>query len=253
MTDGARHPQFEGWIAELERRHLSTLTPSEVARALRALSSCYVERRDRLAEGRALDGAGKRAAFALVYAPLHFLVTQQIVRALPIAGRRLAGLLDLGCGTGTAGAAWALESAGVRLTGIDRHPWAVAEAHWTYRQLRITGRAVRGDLARFPLPSRRGTGILAAYAANELGSTTRDELLDRLLRAHATGAIVLVVEPIARSLAPWWDEWAAAVRAAQGRADEWRFPANLPVRQRALAAAAGLDIRELTARSLLLT
>jgi len=252
MIDRDRTRLFDDWIAELERRHLSSLTPSEVARALRALSSCYVERRDRLAEGQALAGSGKRAAFALVYAPLHFLVTQQIVRALPVAGRRVRDLHDLGCGTGAAGAAWALEHDGVRLTGIDRHPWAVAEANWTYRRLGVTGRARRGDISRLRLPSRRGTGILAAYVVNELGSTLRDELLERLLRAHATGATILLIEAIARSLTPWWGQWAAAVQAAGGREDEWRFPATLPARPRTLAKAAGLDIRELTARSLLL-
>jgi hypothetical protein len=36
------------------------------------------------------------------------------------------------------------------------------------------------------------------------------------------------------------------------RLGEWRFPADLPRRQRDLAKAAGLDPRELTARSLYL-
>ena len=82
-----------GWLEALERRHLADLTTSEVARALRALSSCYVERRAKLARGGALDGAGKRAAFALFYAPLHFLVVREIVRAIDSAssgGKRRA-------------------------------------------------------------------------------------------------------------------------------------------------------------------
>src|SRR4051794_34952504 len=67
MTD-----RVSTWLDALDQRHLADLTSSEVARALRALSSCYVERRARLATGGALDSAGKRAAFALFYAPLHF-------------------------------------------------------------------------------------------------------------------------------------------------------------------------------------
>src|SRR6185312_5166963 len=63
---------LEGWLASLERRHLANLSRSELTRALRALSSCYVERRGKLAEGGALDSAGKRAAFALYYGTLHF-------------------------------------------------------------------------------------------------------------------------------------------------------------------------------------
>ena len=91
------------WLEALERRHLADLTLSEVARALRALSSCYVERRARLAEGGALSSKGKRAAFALFYGPQHFLVTQAILGALPSATDNVAGLVDLGCGTGAAG------------------------------------------------------------------------------------------------------------------------------------------------------
>jgi hypothetical protein len=61
-----------------------------------------------------------------------------------------------------------------------------------------------------------------------------------------------VVEPIARRAVPWWADWQIAIERAGGRADEWRFPADLPPTQRALARAAGLDPRELTARSLFL-
>jgi hypothetical protein len=50
------------------------LTRPELGRALRALSSCYIERRGKLGDGHALEGRGKRAAFALYYAPLHFLI-----------------------------------------------------------------------------------------------------------------------------------------------------------------------------------
>ena len=71
--------QFPAFIDELEKRHLADLRFSEVTRALRALSSAYVERRETaLAGHKALDGAGKRAAFAMYYGPLHFLLIQHI-------------------------------------------------------------------------------------------------------------------------------------------------------------------------------
>ena len=60
MTLGSSESVFTNWIAALDERHLADLTLPEVGRALRALSSCYVERRSRLAEGAALEGAGKR-------------------------------------------------------------------------------------------------------------------------------------------------------------------------------------------------
>ena len=88
------------WLGALEERHLADLTMSEVARALRALSSCYVERRAKLAEGGALSSKGKRAAFALFYGPQHLLVTQEILKALPSGADPVDDVIDLGCGTG---------------------------------------------------------------------------------------------------------------------------------------------------------
>src|SRR5262245_42503983 len=107
MTEPA-DDRVERWLAALDTRHLANLTPSEVGRALAALSSCYVERRGKLSDGSALDGAGKRAAFALFYAPLHAFVVSHIIRQLE-AARSVARIQDLGCGTGSAGAAWALQ------------------------------------------------------------------------------------------------------------------------------------------------
>src|SRR5262245_61807113 len=125
---------FDKWIEALEARHLAELRVSEVSRALRALSSTYVERRDRLREGVALSGAGKRAAFALFYGPLHYLIVEKIIGALPGALQSGRAIVDLGCGTGAASAAWAAALARTPvLVGIDRHPWAAREASWTYR------------------------------------------------------------------------------------------------------------------------
>jgi hypothetical protein len=247
MSEDAR---VTSWLEALDRRHLAELTPTETARALRALSSCYVERRAKLAQGGALDSAGKRAAFGLFYAPLHFFVTRAVVCALPGATTPLRQIIDFGCGTGAASAAWALECQAGRITGIDRHPWAVAEANWTYRQLGLPGRATQGDAARSALRGEAGLAILLAYTVNELSDDARALLLPQLLDAQARGARVLVVEPIARRFAGWWGEWERAFTQAGGRADEWRFPADLPARQRDLGRAAGLDPRELTARSL---
>ena len=240
------------WFDALEARHLADLRPAEVGRALRALSSAYVERRDRLARGAALDGAGKRAAFALFYGPLHFLVVRSVVRALDAGGASLDIVADLGCGTGVAGAAWALEcQPRPRLLGIERHPWAADEARWTCRALGLDADIRCGDLARVRVPAR-ASAVVAAYTANELAEDVRAALLRELLAAHARGTRVLIVEPIAKSAAPWWPGWASAVRAAGGREDEWRFPADLPGVTARLGRAAGLDPRELTARSLYL-
>lgn len=235
---------FEGFFAALEARHRRDLELAEIRKGVQALSSLYVQRRARL--DRLFEGAGKRAAFALYYGFLHYLTVREIVRAL--GGPRPERIVDLGCGTAAAGAAWAVE-AGARYEGIERSGWAVEEARWTLRALHVNGRVVRGDLVATRLPGR-GAGILAAFAVNELEEGPRYRLLRNLLAAGERGACALVVEPIARRTAPWWDEWRAAFAAAGGYASEWRFRVDLPATLALLDRAAGLDHGELTARSL---
>ena len=105
-------PGFERWLHDLERRHLADLTFSEVSRALAVLSATYVQRRTRLSEGIALSGRGKRAAFALFYAPLHFVLVHALINRLPHAREVGLPIVDLGCGTGAAGLAWAAAGPG---------------------------------------------------------------------------------------------------------------------------------------------
>ncbi len=245
---------FSTWLAALEARQLADLRVAEVTRALRALSSAYVERRKRPATGQAvhgtLDSAGKRAAFALFYAPLHFLTTYFVVREMGAAAPAPGQILDLGCGTGVAGAAWSVAGdGGSSVTGIDRHPWALDEARRTYRELGVDGRARAGDLSRVPMP-KAGGGVVAAFVLNELPAALRQLVEDRLFSAAQLGTAVLVIEPIARGITPWWDQTADRFRSIGGRADEWRIAVELPPLLRLLDKAAGLNHRELTARTL---
>jgi hypothetical protein len=247
---------FREWLTALEARHLADLRVPEVTRALRALSSAYVERRRQTMPGGgrhvhgALDSAGKRAAFALFYAPLHFIAVSEVVAAR--GGHTVAPktIVDLGCGTGAAGAAWALASQpSASVIGIDRHPWAVEEAHWTYQQLGVHGRARRGDMTK-GVTIRRGDSVLAAYVLNELPDEARTRVEARLLDTASHGGRVLVIEPIARAIAPWWDEMVARFAPVGGQADEWRLPIDLPPLLDKFDRAAGLNHRELTFRSL---
>lgn len=251
MSAGSdRDDRFDRWVRALEERFLADLRFQEVSGALRALSSTYVERRARLRAGAALGGAGKRAAFALFYGPLHYLLVREIVRALPEATDGPAPLVDLGCGTGAAGAAWgSSRAAGSSVAGIDRHPWAVAEASRTYRDFGLTARTRQGDLTNISLP-KPPASILAAFAVNELPDAGRDQLLRQLIEGGVGGDRVLVVEPLAGFVAPWWDRWQSAFEAAGGRADQWRFRVELPDIVAKLDRAAGLNHRELTGRSL---
>ena len=148
-----------------------------------------------------------------------------------------------------AGAAWALEAGSVPVLGLDRHPWAVEEARWTYAQLQLNGQARTGDVTRLPT-LRAGSGVIAAYVLNELAPAARERVVETLLAAAGRRASVLVVEPIARLFTPWWDETARRFEAAGGRADEWRFAVDLPPMLKLFDKAAGLNHDELTARSL---
>ena len=241
----------ERWLQAAEQRYLADLTSAELTRSLKALSSCYVERRAGLPTGQALSGAGKRAAFALFYAPLHFLTVREIATAMLGGGGappRRRPVVDLGCGTGAAGAAWAIATSG-RVAGYDVNPWAVREAAWTYRALGIDGHARRSTIDQVRWPSQP-SDLIVAFLVNELPAETREGVLPRLLEATRQGHRVLVVEPIARRVSPWFPTWQAAFEARGGKAADWRFRVDLPPLVRRLDRAASLDHRELTARTL---
>lgn len=238
------------WLEALERRHLSDLTFAEVRRALVALSSLYVERRAGLSRGEALGTAGKRAAFGLFYGPLHFRLIGSIIRELAAGCAVPRTVFDLGCGTGVAGAAWALEVGGACvLEGVDRSGWAVNETRWTWARLRLQGRARRGELGHLPLEGRR-LGVVCAFTANELEEGVRDALLARLLDAAGAGGQVLVVEPLSTRVSPWWTAWRESFVRQGGREDAWRVPWERSATLALLDRAAGLDHRQIGGRSL---
>jgi hypothetical protein len=166
------------------------------------------------------------------------------------AGRPDATIVDVGCGTGVAGAAWALETgARAPILGIDRHPWAVAEAQRTWRALGLRGTAARADAARVRWP-RGPAAIVAAYTANEITKEARAALLDAFRARAARGDALLIVEPVAGAAAPWWDEWRRAFEPWGVRSDEWRIRPALPTIVERLDRAAGMNHREVTGRTL---
>ena len=246
----SRKDLFTAWYGELESRHLKDMKFAEVRRALTALSSIYVQRRSSIARGAALDSAGKRAAFALFYGPLHFLAVSHVLEQLRPRKPYPKRLIDIGCGTGAAGAAWAVAAdCKPSVRGYDLNPWAVKEAGWTLRQFGLDHTVSRRDVSRTPMPGRKD-GLLAAWVINELREEARDELLPRILEAIQQGAEVLIVEPVARGAAPWWDAWAGRFLLAGGRSDQWELRPEMPESLRLLDKAAKLDHRRIKLRTL---
>ena len=209
-----------------------------------------MERRERIADGAALSGRGKRAAFALFYGPLHYLLVSHIVRSIPGATDSRQMLVDLGCGTGASGAAWGSACAARPFViGIDRNAWALGEAAITYRSFGLAARTRQGNIAAARLPDEAVT-LIAAFTLNEMADDAREAMLPRLMARVQRGDTLLIVEPLAGNPTRWWKDWQSAIEAVGGRADEWRFRAELPGIVAKLDRAAGLDHREVTGRSL---
>lgn len=243
------------WLSALEQRHLASLTRQEFTRAVRALSARYVERRSQLPDRSPLDSAGKRAAFALFYAPLHCLTTNV---ALARVGVRtdLTTLVDLGCGTGVCSAAWALmHNTPPTITGVDANAWALEEARWNWRTMGLNGRTVRGDL----VTTAKGllhhsdaalgrTGVIAGWAINELDPPARTQMLDVVDQLLDRGITLVILEPLARGVTPWWDEWEARLAPRGVLAGDVKADVNLPGPLDAFSASAGFRKKELGVR-----
>ncbi len=243
---------FERWLEASRARYLPPLNRRELHAGARALSALYVEGREpgRLAR-RATEGAGKRAAFASYFAPLHFLAVHHALRALPGALAGVRRILDLGCGTGAAGAAAARAAAEPpKLWAVDRSGWALSETRHTLAAFGLRGRLQRGPLAT-ALP-RAGAGdlLVLGWVVNELPDAERERLCEALDAALARGARLLLFEPLAGAAAPWWPDWSAALAPRGVHDAELRVRPALPPLLAEVDRATGLRHGELGARLL---
>jgi hypothetical protein len=259
-TDNTEAPaaRIDRWIHAVLDRHTASLTTTEFLKAARALSARYVERRAELGRRSPIDSAGKRAAFAGFFAPLHLVTAIGAIKGLGIATERVRQVTDLGCGTGVAAAAWALASPSpVSLTGVDLDGWSLAEAAWNWATLGLGGRTKRTDMIRALVePARhrslpwRDHAIVLGWSVNELPDAARERLLAALVCRAEEGATVLILEPLARGVAPWWPTWSDQLIAIGGRMDEWKLPVALPRRFQELDRAAGFRREGLGVRTL---
>jgi hypothetical protein len=243
----------ERYLEALVNRHLRELKFSEVTRALRSLSVGYVQKREEGGLARALDGRGKRAAFALYYGARHFLAADALIRDLHLGfvgtGRRPT-ILDLGCGTGVCGAAWALRSVpAARVVGADRSSFALHEARWTYGALRIQGETHR-SIAEGLQSVRNPDGVVIGWTLNELEPAHRDEVGKALRPWVARGTRLLVIEPVSARVAPWWGEWTSQFEADRCSTLEKKLKITLPPKIALLARSAGLGLDPVVLRVL---
>ena len=249
-----RDEAFDDWVDGLRRRHTEALTFPEIRKGVVALSRIYVEERNRMG-GNVFAGAGKRAAFACFYSPLHYLLVHEIVTALGAHEPPPSRIVDLGCGLLPAGVAWARAAGGrSEIVGVDQSAWALTEARASLGALGLNARLLKKRIDEAPLP-KRGEALVAAFAVNELSDddAALKKLLQRLVSSTRRGATVLIVEPMARRAARWWDEWSevlATEGAERARCDEWRFSVELPAFVSELDRASGLNHHELSGRSL---
>jgi hypothetical protein len=88
---------------------------------------------------------------------------------------------------------------------------------------------------------------------NEFSDESRRALRPALLDLARQGASVLVVEPIARRAAPWWDDWAATFDQVRGQARRWDWKIDVSPQLAELARDAGFRRESLSVRSLSIT
>ncbi len=238
-------PRIDAWLEAAIARQ-APLTFRDIRKGVQALSQRYVERRnDEAALTRVLDSPARRAAFATYYAALHLMQAVLAARAFETFCPT-ARIVDLGAGTGAVGlgASLALDTA-LPVVAYDRSGWALAEARHAARDWGIPLRTRRQDLARGLPRFAAGDGVVVGWTLNELPDKVRGEALETLRTAARNDTPILLLEPLAGAIAPWWDDAVAdlGLRAIELRArpERPRFIADMD-------RAAGLDHAELRLR-----
>ena len=213
--EGVLRAAFDAWLEATVARHTADLEFKELRKGAQALSWLYVERRAGAdLAARAVDGRGKRAALATYHAPLHFLATQHaLARIGPSRLGPVRRVFDLGCGTGAAGAAAARMLDCSDVVAVDRSGFALSEARHTYAAFGLLARTKRALLPEATPRAAAGDLWVLGWSVNELDASARDEMGARLVGALERGVRVLLLEPLAGGVSPWWPQWCAALGA----------------------------------------
>lgn len=256
MSDGALvltaelADRVDAWMVAEEARHCPPLSRADVRKGIQALSKLYVARRvgGRISQ-RAADGAAKRAAFAVFYAPLHFLTAwaaaDRVLSPGALSGRTV---LDLGCGTGAAGAAIALHGQARQVVGIDCTGWSLTAAQRTWTQLAVAGKGKRGSLPGALGWPKAGEVLVFGWSLNELSDEHRADTLRRVESALRKGCGLVILEPLSRRISPWWSDVSHRLGRLGASQADVKVTVELPPLLRDLDRAAGLDHRLIGAR-----
>ena len=250
--EGALRVDFDAWLEATVARHTVDLEFRELRKGAQALSWLYVERRGEVdLAARAVEGRGKRAALASYYAPLHFLAAQHALARIGAARfGAVRRVIDLGCGTGATGAAAARMLDCADVVAIDRSGFALSEARHTYAAFGLLSHTKRAQLpSATPRPAPGEVWVLG-WAVNELDDRSRNALGERIVRAIEAGVRLLLLEPLASGVVPWWSEWCAEL-SPFGVVDlESKARVALPEWISRVDRASGLDHRVIGARVL---
>ena len=250
-ASGELKTRFDAWLTDTVKRHSRKLEFREIRQGVRALSSLWLERRagGELAR-RAIEGHGKRAALASYFAALHFLTLHHTLEHL--GDTTLSGIrriFDLGCGTGACGAALgAAVPTRTTVFGVDRSAWVLGEARRTWSHFGLRQHTRRAELPEGMPEGSRGDLLMLGWVVNEIDAGPREELRKALRAVLGRGARVLIAEPLARSVSPWWESWCEALDA---RSEIVKLRIERPAWIEEMDRASGLDHSTLGARVLL--
>lgn len=248
----------EAWVEALYAEALADLRWPELRKGVQALSALYVHGRDKgdLAP-RAAEGRGKAAAFRCFFAPLHLLVARALVASLPGPGPEEAlprQLLDLGCGSGAAGAGVGLQLAAwgsaPEIDGVDRVAEHLPHARRTYAALGLRAKLRSGSLPGALGQPGPGQLLVLGWSLNELDPAGRIATVAALRRALDRGAGLLLLEPLSTKISPWWPELADALAEIGVSEHLFKERIPLPEKLRDMDKSAGLDHQLLGCRAL---
>ena len=240
---------LDAWVETTRARHVPPLTTRELHSGLRALSARYVEGRE--GGRKVFQGAGKRAAFAIGFAPLHFLTVWHAVRAARVDLAGIASVLDFGCGSAPLAAAVARAAPGrPRIAGFDPSGWALGEARHTLTAFGLEGRLRRGRLPDALPAGAPGELWGFGWVVNELAEPAREATLARIQAGLERGASLLLLEPLSGAVSPWWEDWVSALAPHGVVPEELRLRPRLPPRIAEMDRATGLRHQEIGARLL---